>query len=53
MAANIEKTYYCMDHILISFVITLMLSILFTGLSKDDRICTPLPQSMTITKTII
>lgn len=51
MAANTDKTNYCMDHILISFVITFMLSILFTGLSKDDKICTPVPQSMTITQT--
>lgn len=52
MAANTEKPNYCMDHILISFVITFMLSILFTGLSKDGRICTSLPQSTTISQTV-
>lgn len=49
MAANIETPNYCTDYILILFVIAFMLSILFTALSKADRICT---QSMATSKTV-
>lgn len=38
MAANTEMPNYCRDYILVLFVITFMLNMLFTGLSKADRI---------------
>lgn len=52
MAANIDMRNYWMYYILILFAITYMLSILYTRLGKINRLCIPLPQSMTTSKTV-